>query len=260
MAAAAPWLQPLPRNWPVEIPCLWRSKRHRIIVTMPCRILTPLQMANAYLTDKDHIMTKLSGLYLVTPDWDDTAQLLACSEQALKSGATILQYRHKTADAAQRLQQARALQELCQRHGCLFIINDHVELFLELDADGIHVGGTDASVAEVRKAVGPDKIVGASCYGDLQLAHQSHKEGASYVAFGGFYPSRIKKYPVTTPFGIVTQSKQEIPLPVVVIGGMTVENCQPLLGAGSDMVAAISSVYMQPDPELAARRFVALFN
>ncbi len=216
-------------------------------------------MANAYLNDKDHIMNKLSGLYLVTPDWDDTAQMLASSEQALKSGATILQYRHKSADEALRMQQAGALQELCARYGCLFIINDYVDLCLALNADGIHVGGTDASVAEVRAAVGPDKIVGASCYGDLQLAQRSYQEGASYVAFGGFYPSRIKKYPVTTPFDIVTQSKQQIPLPVVVIGGMTVENCPPLIAAGADMVAAISSVYMTDNPELAARSFGSLF-
>ena len=204
-------------------------------------------------------MNKLSGLYLVTPDWDDTEKMLACSEQALNSGATVLQYRHKSADAALRRLQARALQTLCRRHGCLFIINDHVDLCLELDADGIHVGGTDASVQEARKAVGPDKIVGASCYGDLALAHRSHQEGASYVAFGGFYPSRIKKYPVTTPFGIVSQSKSEIPLPVVVIGGMTTENCPPLIAAGADMVAAISSVYMTDNPESAARSFVELF-
>jgi len=216
-------------------------------------------MANASRNDKDHIMTKLSGLYLVTPDWDDTAKMLDCSEQALRSGATILQYRHKTADATLRLEQARALQALCRRHGCLFIINDHVDLCLELDADGIHVGGTDAYVATVRTAVGPDKIVGASCYGDLELAHRSHREGASYVAFGGFYPSRIKKYPVTTPVEIVSQSKQEIALPVVVIGGMTIDNCQPLIAAGADMVAAISSVYMTENPELASREFGRLF-
>lgn len=203
---------------------------------------------------------KLSGLYLVTPDWDDTEKLLASSELAIQGGATILQYRHKTADAVLRKQQAQALQQLCQRYQCLFIINDHVDLCLELDADGIHVGGTDASVAQVRAAVGPDKIVGASCYGDLQLAHTSHRQGASYVAFGGFYPSRIKKYPVTTPFNIVTLSKQEIPLPCAVIGGMTIENCQPLIAAGADMVAAISSVFMTENPTEAARGFVRLFD
>ncbi|MET3107533.1 thiamine-phosphate pyrophosphorylase [Oxalobacteraceae bacterium GrIS 2.11] len=202
---------------------------------------------------------KLSGLYLVTPDWDDTEKLIASSELALQGGARILQYRHKTADAALRAQQAGALKQLCARYQCLFIINDHVDLCLDLDADGIHVGGTDASVAQVRSLVGPDKIVGASCYGDLQLAHTAHRQGASYVAFGGFYASRVKKYPVTTPFTIVSQSKQEIALPSVVIGGMTAENCQPLIAAGADMVAAISSVYLAEDVKQAAQQFVTLF-
>lgn len=208
-----------------------------------------------------HTLTHaLAGLYLVTPDWDDTEKLIAISEQALLGGARILQYRHKSAVAALRKQQAQALQILCRRHQCLFIINDHVDLCLELDADGIHVGGTDASVAQVRAQVGADKIVGASCYGDLQLARNAHQQGASYIAYGGFYPSRIKKYPVTTPFDIVTRSKLEIPVPTVVIGGMTIENCRPLINNGADMVAAISSVFMADDPKSATEGFVALFN
>ena len=200
----------------------------------------------------------LSGLYLVTPDWDDTENLIA-SELALKGGARILQYRHKTASDTLRKLQAQELLILCKRYQCQFVINDHIDLFLELDADGVHVGGTDATVAQVRSQVGPKKIVGASCYGDLQLARAACQQGASYVAYGGFYPSRVKKYPVTTPFDIVTQSKKEIPLPTVVIGGMTIENCQPLVNCGADMVAAISSVYMTDNPELAARGFADLF-
>ncbi len=203
--------------------------------------------------------TQLSGLYLVTPDWDDTEKLLATSELGLKGGAALLQYRHKTADAQLRLTQATALRDLCRRYNRPFIINDHVDLCRELDADGIHVGGTDASVAQVRAAVGPHKIVGASCYGDLQLAHSAYEQGASYVAFGGFYPSRIKKYPVTTPQTIVSDAKRDIALPNVVIGGMTLENCQPLVAQGADMVAVISSVYFADDVEGAARQFVALF-
>jgi thiamine-phosphate pyrophosphorylase len=202
----------------------------------------------------------MKGLYIVTPDWDDTARLLEVSEQALQGGAALLQYRHKTADAALRQEQAEALLALCRRYQRPFIINDYVALCLALDADGIHVGGTDASVAEVRAQVGPDKIVGASCYGDLELAHAAQRAGASYVAFGGFYPSRVKKYPVTTPVDIVTRSKAEIALPNVAIGGMTQENAVPLITAGADMVAAISSVYLAADPVAAARSFVALFS
>lgn len=203
--------------------------------------------------------SRMKGLYIVTPDWDDTAKLLAVSEQALQGGAALLQYRHKTADAALRQQQAEQLLALCRRYQRPFIINDDVELCLALDADGIHVGGTDASVAEVRAKVGPDKIVGATCYGSMELAHQAYRSGASYIAFGGFYPSRVKKYEVTTQPTIVTTAKVEIPLPNVVIGGMTQQNAVPLVAAGADMVAAISSVYLAQDPVAAARAFVDLF-
>ncbi|HJV52537.1 MAG TPA: thiamine phosphate synthase [Noviherbaspirillum sp.] len=202
----------------------------------------------------------MKGLYLVTPDWDDTQKLLDMTEAGLRGGAALVQYRHKTASMELRKAQAAQLQALCRRYGRPFIVNDFVDLCLELDADGIHVGGTDMAVAQVRAAVGPGKIVGASCYGSLQMAHDAHRAGASYVAFGGFYPSRVKKYEVSTPQAIVTQAKSAIPLPNVVIGGMTHENAAPLVALGTDMVAAISSVYMVDDPEAAARRFVQLFE
>jgi thiamine-phosphate pyrophosphorylase len=202
----------------------------------------------------------MKGLYIVTPDWDDTEALLGSTEAALRGGAVMVQYRHKTASPEKRLKQAQALLALCRRYQRPFIINDHVQLAMELDADGIHVGGTDASVAEVRAALGPGKIVGASCYGDLELARKAYREGASHVAFGGFYPSRVKKYAVTTSPDIIARSKAEIPLPVVVIGGMTIENSASLVAAGADMVAAISSVYMAAQPEDAARGFGALWS
>lgn len=201
----------------------------------------------------------LRGLYIVTPDWDDTGKLVEATEQAIRGGARLVQYRHKTAAADLRKEQASALLQVCRRHDTPFIINDHVDLCMELDAEGIHVGGTDASVADVRARVGKDKIVGASCYGTLQLARDAYAAGATYVAFGGFYPSRVKKYDFRTAPEIVAESKKEIPLPVVVIGGMTQENCLPLIAQGTDMVAAISSVYMTDDPEAAARRFADLF-
>jgi thiamine-phosphate pyrophosphorylase len=202
----------------------------------------------------------MKGLYLVTPDWDDTGKMLAATEAGLRGGAAIVQYRHKTASPALRKEQAAQLQALCKRYGKPFIVNDFVELCMELDADGIHVGGTDMSVADVRATVGPAKILGASCYGSMELAHQAHKAGASYVAFGGFYPSRVKKYEVSTPAAIVADARREIPLPNVVIGGMTQENAVPLVAQGADMVAVISSVYMVDDPEAAARAFTQLFS
>ncbi|WP_034348343.1 thiamine phosphate synthase [Noviherbaspirillum massiliense] len=201
----------------------------------------------------------MKGLYIVTPDWDDTTRLLEVTEAALRGGAALVQYRHKTASPQLREEQARQLQALCRRHGRPFIINDFVDLCLALNADGIHVGGTDVPVADVRAAVGPGKIVGASCYGSLELARDAHSAGASYVAFGGFYPSRVKKYEVATQPEIVTRARAEIPLPNVVIGGMTHENAAPLVALGADMVAVISSVYMVDEPEAAARRFAQMF-
>jgi thiamine-phosphate pyrophosphorylase len=201
----------------------------------------------------------MRGLYLVTPNWDDTDRLLDVTEQALRAGAALIQYRHKDAGPALRREQAAALLALCRRHGRPLVINDHVLLCTELDADGVHVGGTDAPLAAVRAAVGPDKIVGASCYGDLELARQAQVAGASYVAFGGFYPSTVKKYAVTTPPDIVLEAKATLCVPVVVIGGMTTENALPLVARGADMVAAITSVVQAPDPYSAAREFVGLF-
>lgn len=204
--------------------------------------------------------SKLHGLYLVTPNWDDTTRLLTVTEQALQAGVNVLQYRHKTAYAALRLEQATALQTLCRQYQVPFIINDFVELCLHLDADGIHVGGTDISVMQARAFVGPDKIVGASCYGDMVLARSALQQGASYVAFGGFYPSVVKQYPVTTSPDILDSAAAEIPLPKVVIGGMTVPLARPLVERGAQLVAAISAVYNAEDVSQAVREFQDLFR
>jgi thiamine-phosphate pyrophosphorylase len=201
----------------------------------------------------------MKGLYLVTPDWDDTEALLKATEIALTVGVGLLQYRHKTASGELRLEQASALLTLCRQHNVPFIVNDHIDLCIALDADGIHVGGTDASVAVVRTLIGKEKILGASCYGDFSLAEQAQIAGASYVAFGGFYPSRVKKYEVSTPASIVSKAKAELTVPVCVIGGMTPENAKPLVKEGADMVAAISSVYSAADIATAVREFAVLF-
>ncbi|HEU4373779.1 MAG TPA: thiamine phosphate synthase [Telluria sp.] len=201
----------------------------------------------------------MKGLYLVTPNWDDTAALIDATGQALRAGAALVQYRHKSAGPEQRREQATQLLALCRRYQRPFIINDYIDLCLELGADGVHVGGTDASVAEARKALGAGKIVGASCYGDRQLASDASAGGASYIAFGGFYPSKVKQYPVTTPADIVSWAKAEIALPCVVIGGMTPENAAPLVARGADMVAAISSVYGAPVIDVAMHEFARLF-
>lgn len=204
----------------------------------------------------------MQGLYLVTPNWDDTDRLLAITEQALQAGSdniALVQYRHKDAGPAQRLEQATALLALCRWYGVPFIVNDFVDLCQQIDADGVHVGGTDAGVAAVRSQLGPDKIVGASCYGDLALAVAAQDDGASYVAFGGFYPSLVKQYDFVTAPALLDQARAVIRVPTVVIGGMTPENAAPLAARGADMVAAITSVYQAESVAQAVHAFAALF-
>lgn len=201
----------------------------------------------------------MRGLYLVTPNWNDTDRLLAATEAALRGGAALVQYRHKDADAVLRIEQATALLALCRRHGTPLVINDHLDLCMHLDADGVHVGGTDIAVDHARRLLGADKIVGASCYGELALARAAQAAGASYAAFGGFYPSPVKKYTFVTEPALLTEARSELALPLVVIGGMTPQNAAPLVARGADMVAAITSVYAEADPESAAQRFSMLF-
>lgn len=201
----------------------------------------------------------MQGLYLVTPNWDDTGKLLEYTGAALHAGAAMVQYRHKEAAAPLRREQGAALLALCRRYGRPLVINDHVDLCLTLDADGVHVGGTDVSVREARAVLGPGKIVGASCYGDLELARAAERAGASYAAFGGFYPSTVKRYTFVTAPELLEQARRELALPLVVIGGMTAANAAPLVARGADMVAAITSIYLAQDPGAAVREFDALF-
>lgn len=195
----------------------------------------------------------------MTPDWDDTARLLAATDAALAGGAALVQYRHKHASPELRREQGAALLALCRRYGRPFIVNDHIDLCRDLDADGVHLGGTDAPVSQARAVLGPDKIVGASCYGQLELAQAAEQAGASYVAFGGFYPSPVKKYSFVTAPDIVDTWGAISALPMAVIGGMTPANAEPLAARGAHMVAAITSVYGDQDPASAARRFTRLF-
>lgn len=202
----------------------------------------------------------MRGLYAVTPNWDDTEKLLSVTESIIKGGASMVQYRHKEASAQQRFTQASALQALGRAHQVPFIINDDVDLCIALDTDGVHLGGTDAPIREVRQRLGAHKIIGASCYGSIELARAAAADGASYVAFGGFYPSLVKQYEVSTPTSIVAQAKHELNLPIVVIGGMTAENCLIFITQGIDMVAAISSIYLNDNPRSTAQAFNCLFS
>jgi thiamine-phosphate pyrophosphorylase len=202
----------------------------------------------------------ISGLYAITPDTDDTPGLLARVEQALAGGARLLQYRNKNAGAALRLIQGRALLALCWQYQVPLIINDHLDLALALDADGLHMGAEDGPLALARARLGAGKILGVSCYRSVETALDAEKSGVDYVAFGGFFPSTVKPGMTTrTPLTLLQEAKQRLSVPVIAIGGITVDNAPQLITAGANGVAVITALFGASDVRAAARDFTALF-
>lgn len=202
----------------------------------------------------------MAGLYAVTPDLADTDALVAKARAALRGGAAWLQYRSKIPDASLRLAQARALRGLCAELGRPLIVNDDVELALAVAADGVHLGARDGSVAEARRRLGRERLIGASCYDQLAGARRAVAEGADHVAFGSVFVSGVKPGAVRAPLSLITEARRELGVPVVAIGGITAANAGAVIAAGADAIAVISAVFDAPDVEAAARSLAALFS
>lgn len=200
-----------------------------------------------------------SGVYALTPECADTARLLQMVEAALKGGVAAVQYREKTGDVALRHEQASELLILCQEYGVPLIINDDLRLADLSGADGVHLGREDAGLRETRILLGPEKIVGVSCYQSLELARQAQAEGADYVAFGSFHLSPTKPQAARAPLQLLHDAAV-LRLPVVAIGGITAENAAEVIAAGADSIAVISALFDAPDVEAAARALNRLFE
>jgi thiamine-phosphate pyrophosphorylase len=195
---------------------------------------------------------RLVGLYAVTTDLADTADLVARVEAALAGGAGAIQYRSKGATAALRSRQAEALARISAKRGALFIVNDDAALCAAVGADGVHLGAADGSAAAARAIVGPECIIGISCYNDFALAEAAVAAGADYVAFGSFFPSSVKPEARRADVALLARAGT-LGVPVVAIGGITAENAGSLERAGAQAVAVISAVFDPPDVEAAAR-------
>ncbi len=193
------------------------------------------------------------GLYAITPDWTDTAALLRATESALQGGVTVLQYRNKQASPVQRKQQAQALKNLCDQYGAPLIINDHLDLALEVQAAGLHLGGEDGNLALARQALGPERFLGASCYNDLTLARSAQAAGASYMALGAIFPSASKPQAKHAPLSLLTEAKTLFSLPIVAIGGITPNNAAQVYAAGADNIAVIHALYSAENVMQAAK-------
>jgi thiamine-phosphate pyrophosphorylase len=207
-------------------------------------------------------MKTLRGLYAITDSQLlADGRLLPYVEAALKGGAKLLQYRDKSEDAARRLRQAEALRDLCLRHGAQLIINDDAELAARLGV-GLHLGQEDGSLAAARALLGRDAIIGATCHAQLELAEQARQEGASYIAFGRFFDSQTKPgAPAATP-ELLEQARARFRLPIVAIGGVTLDTAPQLIARGASMVAVIHALFAAENAaevERRARAFSQLF-
>jgi len=202
----------------------------------------------------------LQGLYAITDSGlADRLGLVDQVAEALQGGARIIQYRDKQATPQQRRRQASALRTLTRSQRALLIINDDLELARVVGADGVHLGRDDPPLAEARARLGPEAIIGVSCYNRLELARQAQRSGADYVAFGRFFPSRSKPGAVQAHPELLRHARRELRLPLVAIGGITPENGGALITAGADMLAVIHGVFGQPDIRLACAHFRSLF-
>jgi thiamine-phosphate pyrophosphorylase len=199
-------------------------------------------------------------LYAITPDEPDTDALLRKVAQAIAGGARLVQYRNKAAASELRLAQARALMELCRPQGVPLIVNDHLDLALAVDADGLHLGADDGNVASARRALGQNRMLGASCYNRFELAVAARDAGADHVAFGAAFASPTKPGAVSAPHALYARARAELGLPVVAIGGITADNAAEVIGAGAQAVAVITDLFSAADITAAARRYQALFD
>ena len=197
------------------------------------------------------------GLYLITPDDPDPSQLFARTRPLL-AFASCLQLRNKAMDADALRVAGIALRSACKDAGVPLLINDDAALAAELGADGVHLGEHDGDIASARRLLGDDAIIGASCYDDIERARRLAAEGASYLAFGAFFPSPTKPNARRASLQLLRDSAH-LGLPRVAIGGITPDNAPSLVYAGADLVAVISGVFDAPDPVAAARAYLSLF-
>ncbi|HJU20703.1 MAG TPA: thiamine phosphate synthase [Stellaceae bacterium] len=200
-------------------------------------------------------------LYLITPPALDPDRFAKDLEEALAGGdVASLQLRLKDTDDAAIRRATRVLKPIAQQRGVAFIMNDRPDLAAELDCDGVHVGEEDMPYAEARRLLGPDHIVGVTCGASRHRALVAAEAGADYVAFGAFFPSATKAAKHHAEPELLRAWSETTVVPCVAIGGITQQNCGPLVEAGADFLAVIGAVWSHPKgPRAAVREFNEVF-
>lgn len=200
----------------------------------------------------------MKGLYAITPDVASTDALERMAAEALRGGIDFLQYRNKRAEAWMRREQARMLLRMTRAANVPLIINDDVTLAAEIDADGVHVGRDDGEVAAARRRL-PGKLLGASCYASLESARTAIADGADYVAFGSVFASGTKPGAGRAPLDIFALAGS-LGVPLVAIGGITLDNAARVLAAGAACVAVITDLFGAADIAGRAALYRGLFE
>jgi thiamine-phosphate pyrophosphorylase len=202
----------------------------------------------------------LSGLYALTDASltpDET--LLAQVSAAIFGGIRILQLRDKTRTDADLYELALALQKLCSAHQVCFIVNDRLSLAQKVNADGLHIGQHDLDFKRAR-AEFPNKIIGVSCYGNIEQALIYEQQGADYVAFGACFNSATKPLAKVISPALLGEAKRRLTIPVCAIGGITLSNAPQLIAQGVDMLAVISDLWCSEDTKRQAEGYKELFR
>lgn len=191
-------------------------------------------------------------LYAVTDrSWLGGETLRSQVERALKGGATFIQLREKELDEADFLEEAKEIQKLCREYHVPFVINDNVEIAAAIGADGVHVGQSDMEAGDVRRRLGPDKIIGVSAQ-TAEQALRAQKHGADYLGVGAVFPTGSKADATEVSRETLEEICRAVDIPVIAIGGISRENVMELKGSGICGIAVISAIFAQKDIEAAA--------
>jgi thiamine-phosphate pyrophosphorylase len=201
-------------------------------------------------------------LYLITPPRIELLRFADELRRGLEAGdVACLQLRLKDVSEDDVRRVAEALMPFAQARDVAFLLNDRPDLAAELGADGVHIGQEDASYAQARAALGPDKIIGVTCHNSRHLAMEAAEAGADYVAFGAFYATQTKQPKAAADPEILHWWSELMVVPCVAIGGITVENAPPLIGAGADFLAVSAGVWQHAQgPAAAVQAFNGLFR
>lgn len=201
------------------------------------------------------------GIYAITPDIDNLNRLVHLVEGALSGGVRLFQYRNKVSSPIRKLIAAQRINEIILKAGGYLIINDDPQLVKLVNASGVHLGKNDQSLEAARDMLGPHKIIGVSCYDNLEMALDMQSRGADYVAFGAFFPSLSKASATpVSPCILQRAVKNGVHLPVVAIGGVKLDNAEELLSQGPCTFALINGLFGAKNVAERANDWIRLYD